>query len=450
MNWVGDMADRVRGVMGMVHVVARQGAKWAWEEQQEENNENEEVKSGEVDGEKDKKTSKKSLEEVVEGFGLEIPYKQASRDCRFVSQDSHPLLEITPKKCPSTTDPSTSPKSNKTQNDAQNRVSHHQKARQGFHTSRLFRDRVPESPFQDRVVNLEYPQEEQKLSGYLTNGPGSGGSEEPLLRGVTCSLPRIVVISPADSADQGVQETQLSRARLEMRSLTPVKKASSMEERSSSNQSRLKLKRNSSMSQMKALVSDSIDEMVKVAEVTKPVMIMKAAMGTVTFKREDNIKREVDMVVKPGKYFKEDLSLEHYNRLKDAFHHHDQDIKGFLTKGELRSCLRTLGHNPTEQEIWRFMAQVDVDHSGTLDFDEFFCLMSSMMSGWDPQSDLGACWQVLDPAGSGKIKLGDLVYLLKTFGAMIPDDEIEEMFDGLCDTDDIDFNQFLEAVVGIS
>ena len=104
-----------------------------------------------------------------------------------------------------------------------------------------------------------------------------------------------------------------------MRSLTPVKKARSMEERSSANQSQLKLKRNSSLRQMKALVSDSIDEMVKVAEVTKPVMIMKAAIGTVTFKREDNIKREVDPAVKPGKYFKEDLSLEHYNRLKVIF-----------------------------------------------------------------------------------------------------------------------------------
>ena len=67
---------------------------------------------------------------------------------------------------------------------------------------------------------------------------------------------------------------------------------------------------------MKALVHDSIDEMVKVAEVTKPVMIIKAAMGTVNFKREDNIKREMDPTVKEGKYFKEDLSLEHYNRLK--------------------------------------------------------------------------------------------------------------------------------------
>eukprot|EP00091_Calanus_sinicus_P012370 TRINITY_DN27929_c0_g1_i1.p1 TRINITY_DN27929_c0_g1~~TRINITY_DN27929_c0_g1_i1.p1 ORF type:complete len:159 (-),score=54.35 TRINITY_DN27929_c0_g1_i1:93-569(-) len=156
----------------------------------------------------------------------------------------------------------------------------------------------------------------------------------------------------------------------------------------------------------------------------------------------------MDLAVKEGKYFKEDLSLEHFNRLKDAFNHHDQGEKGFLTKSELRSCLRTLGHNPTEQEMWRFMAQVDVDHSGTLDFEEFFSLMSSMMSGWDPESDLGACWTVLDPAGRGKVKLKDLIYLLKTFGAMVPGDEIEEMFEELDDIEEIDFNQFIEAVVG--
>ena len=43
---------------------------------------------------------------------------------------------------------------------------------------------------------------------------------------------------------------------------------------------------------------------------------------------------------------------------QDTFDHHDVDNKGFLTKTELRESVRTLGHNPTEQELWRLLAQV--------------------------------------------------------------------------------------------
>ena len=50
------------------------------------------------------------------------------------------------------------------------------------------------------------------------------------------------------------------------------------------------------------------------------------------------------------------------------------------------------------------MAQVDVDHSGTLDLEEFFCLMSGMMSGWDPEADLGVCWRAIDPRGRGRVR----------------------------------------------
>jgi len=424
--------ERLRGVMSTVHVAARQGARWVWEEEVDRSEEKK-LESEEEKTINNNNQSRKRLGQIVEEFGWKSPYQQPS----LVTEDPAdlPCLKSAPSSEPQIQD------------------SNLRNARKCFHTSRLFRDRVSESPFQDRVGECEHG--EQKLSDYLSDGPGSGGSEEPLLAaGAVCSLPRIVVFSPSGAA--GCNE--LAGAGQEMKTspnnqttlLTPLQKARSMEERSSSEKSqvKMKLKRNSSMSMMKTLVTDSIDEIVKVAEVTKPVMIMKAAIETVTFKREDNIKREMDEAAKAGKTIKEDLSLEHYNRLQDAFHHHDQDQKGFLTKPELRDCLRTLGHNPTEQEMWRFMAQVDVDHSGTLDFDEFFSLMSRMMSGWDPESDLGACWGVLDPAGSGKINLNDLVYLLKTYGAMVDDDEIEEMFGELIDFKEIDFNQFLEAVVG--
>ena len=33
--------------------------------------------------------------------------------------------------------------------------------------------------------------------------------------------------------------------------------------------------------------------------------------------------------------------------------------------------------------------KVDVEHNGTLDFDEFFDLMTSLMTDWNPEQDLG-------------------------------------------------------------
>ena len=42
-------------------------------------------------------------------------------------------------------------------------------------------------------------------------------------------------------------------------------------------------------------------------------------------------------------------------------------------------------------DLLSFVLEVDVDHSGSLDFDEFFDLLTSMMSSWEPIEYLGFC-----------------------------------------------------------
>ena len=37
--------------------------------------------------------------------------------------------------------------------------------------------------------------------------------------------------------------------------------------------------------------------------------------------------------------------------------------------------MRTLGRNPTEDEIMNIMNEIDVDHNGKLDFSEFTIMM---------------------------------------------------------------------------
>ena len=41
-----------------------------------------------------------------------------------------------------------------------------------------------------------------------------------------------------------------------------------------------------------------------------------------------------------------------------------QDDSGYICSKELGSLLRTLGYNPTESEVFKLMAEVDVDHNG--------------------------------------------------------------------------------------
>ena len=46
---------------------------------------------------------------------------------------------------------------------------------------------------------------------------------------------------------------------------------------------------------------------------------------------------------------------------KDAFRVYDQDNNGFITTSELCKVMRTLGFNPTEEELQDMIFEVDYD-----------------------------------------------------------------------------------------
>jgi len=50
--------------------------------------------------------------------------------------------------------------------------------------------------------------------------------------------------------------------------------------------------------------------------------------------------------------------------------------------------MRTLGRNPTEDEIMNIMNEIDVDHNGKLDFSEFTIMMRDKLSGEDMEQEI--------------------------------------------------------------
>ena len=61
---------------------------------------------------------------------------------------------------------------------------------------------------------------------------------------------------------------------------------------------------------------------------------------------------------------------------------------GFISAKELGVLMRTLGRNPTEDEIMNIMNEIDVDHNGKLDFSEFTIMMKDKLSGEDMEQEI--------------------------------------------------------------
>ena len=63
---------------------------------------------------------------------------------------------------------------------------------------------------------------------------------------------------------------------------------------------------------------------------------------------------------------------------------HFQDGSGTITTKELLPILRSIGQNPTEDEILNLVIEYDVNGDGTIDFDEFLEMMQKVSKGKQP------------------------------------------------------------------
>ena len=66
--------------------------------------------------------------------------------------------------------------------------------------------------------------------------------------------------------------------------------------------------------------------------------------------------------------------------------------------------MRTLGRNPTEDEIMNIMNEIDVDHNGKLDFSEFTIMMRDKLSGEDMEQEIKQAFRYVKVLNSQSIK----------------------------------------------
>ena len=85
-----------------------------------------------------------------------------------------------------------------------------------------------------------------------------------------------------------------------------------------------------------------------------------------------------------------------------------QDGSGTISTKELLGVMRSMGQNPTEDELLALVMEVDINGDGTIDFDEFLGMMKQKASEADQESDLKDAFMIFDRDKDGFIDLKEL------------------------------------------
>jgi calmodulin len=112
--------------------------------------------------------------------------------------------------------------------------------------------------------------------------------------------------------------------------------------------------------------------------------------------------------------------------IKEAFNVFDKDNDGFITIKELATVMRSLGHNPSQDELNELINVYDKDHSGTIDFAEFSELMENKMRETALAEEFMETFKVFDRDGNGLLSGQELKYVMAIVGESLSDQEIDE------------------------
>ena len=138
-----------------------------------------------------------------------------------------------------------------------------------------------------------------------------------------------------------------------------------------------------------------------------------------------------------SKYSANDLTDEQVAEFKECFSLYDRDGDGTVDTQELGTVLRSLGHNPTEEELVQIITEVDDDRSGSIEFPEFLTLMARQMKADSDNPQLRYACDLLDPEGTGNLPMAELRVLLVNLcaGQLLEADINYILPDALADSD---------------
>ncbi len=108
---------------------------------------------------------------------------------------------------------------------------------------------------------------------------------------------------------------------------------------------------------------------------------------------------------------------------------YDKNGDSKITLDEFGDVIKSLGLNPNKEQLDTLMQEIDLDGSGTIDFNEFAIWMSIKMSPdkFNKSTDLENTFRIFDENGDHFITAKELKNVMKKLGQTLTDEEIDMM-----------------------
>ena len=126
-----------------------------------------------------------------------------------------------------------------------------------------------------------------------------------------------------------------------------------------------------------------------------------------------------------------------------------QDGSGTISTKELLGVMRSIGQNPTEDEILNHIVEYDINGDGTIDFDEFCEMMLKQSRDLDQTVEIREAFKIFDRDGNGYIDAKELKDVVTRMGECLTAEEADEFLREADTNEDgkLDYNEFLEMLM---
>ena len=98
-----------------------------------------------------------------------------------------------------------------------------------------------------------------------------------------------------------------------------------------------------------------------------------------------------------------------------------------IDANKLEICMRSVGYNPTREQVNQMIAQLDTTKKGYVTLEEFSKILKPKEPSKDIRTEAANAFKKINTDKSGKISFGNLKKVLNDLGENLTDEEIKQM-----------------------